>query len=220
MFRTRVFLPDDGDQQPVSGDGVEAGGGAGAPTPADMPGADTTDTPDTGADDAGQDTPDDGTDWRAKYEQALRESRKWESRAKGNKTAQEQLDTIVKALNPDASSDGGKPDPQQVIETARAAQREAQTELAVYRAAANHGADPDKLLDSRRFMAQLANLDTTADDYQQQVEAAVTEAAKATTTARTGRSGNEIDGGTSRPEMDPRKLAEAATKAGGGLTIY
>ncbi|MFJ2619698.1 hypothetical protein [Glutamicibacter sp. NPDC087344] len=73
------------------------------------------------------------------------------------------LDQIAKVLNPDAKGDE-KPTAEQL--TKQLAERDtatnqAQTELAVYRLAGKAGADADALLDSRAFLAKLADIDHT-----------------------------------------------------------
>lgn len=223
MFITRrTLLPDEGGES-TTGDGPDAGGGGGgAPSPADMPGADTGITQDDepSRDDEG----DEGvTDWRAKYEEALKHSRKWEDRAKSNRSAQDQLDAIVQAINPDSSGDG-KPDIEALtseLSTAHDNAQQAQSELAVYKAAAQSGADPDALLDSRRFMARISDLDPTADDYADQITQAVTDAAMAhPKPARTGKSGNELGASEPTRELDPSKLAAAAHRGGNGIKIF
>lgn len=70
----------------------------------------------------------------------------------------------------------GTPDPAKLAEQLTAAQTQrtqAATELAVFRAAATAGGNADLLLDSRTFMAQAAQLDTSAADYVDQVKALV-----------------------------------------------
>jgi len=71
------------------------------------------------------------------------------------------LAAIQKALNPDVAK-GEKPTAEQLTKalTDRETEaRQAKTELAVYKAAGKHGADADALLDSRGFLAKLADID-------------------------------------------------------------
>lgn len=86
--------------------------------------------------------------------------------------------------------------------------RAAQTELAVYRNAARHGADPTRLADSRSFMAAIGTLDPTADDYDQQVSDAIKKAVEdhphyrsgqAPATPRGGSDGTGRPGAPARP---------------------
>lgn len=71
------------------------------------------------------------------------------------------------------------PTPEQLTEQATAARDEARVarvELAVYQRAAAHQGDPAALLDSRAFLAKVADLDPTADDFGATVDAAITAA--------------------------------------------
>lgn len=86
--------------------------------------------------------------------------------------------------------------------------RAAQTELAVYRNAARHGADPTRLADSRSFMAAIGKLDPTADDYDKQVSDAIKKAVEdhphyrsgqAPATPRGGSDGTGRPGAPARP---------------------
>lgn len=62
------------------------------------------------------------------------------------------------------------------VQAAQQAARAAQVELAVHRAASTHKADPSALLDSRAFLAKVADLDPTADDFGEKVTAAIKQA--------------------------------------------
>lgn len=155
-----------------------------------------------------------GTDWKA-------EARKWESRAKANKTAQEQLAALNKVLNPDTDEDAA-PDVDaltaQLAERDKAVQQ-AKAETAIVRTAIKHGADPDALTDSRRFMDAVNALDPTADDFSTALTDLIAETVKdhphLAARPRTNRSGNETGGGNTHIELDPRKLAEAAANRRG-----
>ena len=78
-------------------------------------------------------------------------------------TAQQaQLDAIAKALG--LKSDDAPPDPDALaaqVQAEQAKAREAAVQLAVYRNAATHEANPDALLDSASFLATLADVDPT-----------------------------------------------------------
>lgn len=200
-------MPDDEATEPAT-DGADAGGGA-VPTPGDMPGATTPEVDNEQPDD-------DGDDWQAKYQAIKGEARKWESRAKANKQAQDQLAAIVKALNPEAD-DTSKPDPQalaQQLTAAQQAQQAAATELAVYRAAAQAGADPQALTDSRSFMDAVNKLDPTADDYTSQVQAAIKDAlAKRPTLAAPQRAARSSGEHKQTPTQGaPTSLADAISR--------
>lgn len=95
------------------------------------------------------------------------------------------------------------PDPQALAEqitTERAAAARARTELAVYRAAAANGADPDALLDSRAFLAKVDALDPTAEDFPALVAGLIKDATAANPKFRAvqvaAKSGNDLSGGT------------------------
>lgn len=74
---------------------------------------------------------------------------------------------------------GDNPDPEKLAADLVAAQNETKQtaiELAVYRGAAKHQGDPDALLDSRAFVAEVAKLDPKASDFQAQLDAALKKA--------------------------------------------
>jgi len=108
-------------------------------------------------------------------------------------------------------------DPAKLAADATAALREKSVELAVYQAAGKHSADAGALLDSRSFLATVANLDPTAKDFPAKVDAAIktaveTNAALKTVGQSPGRSGKEITptpGSTDRP----KNLTEAVSRA-------
>ncbi|MFF5589724.1 hypothetical protein [Streptomyces hygroscopicus] len=71
------------------------------------------------------------------------------------------------------------PDPAKLraeIEKASAAHRETAIELAVYRGASRHGADPDALTDSRAFLKSIADLDPGDEEFAKKVNAAIKQA--------------------------------------------
>lgn len=93
-----------------------------------------------------------------------------------------------------------KPDPakltQQITETAAEA-KQAKTELAVFKAAAKHGADADALLDSRSFLAKLKDIDpsdTKAIDTA--IKDAVKDNPKLKAVLAAGQSGADFSGGS------------------------
>ncbi|WP_435110171.1 hypothetical protein [Nocardiopsis synnemataformans] len=89
------------------------------------------------------------------------------------KRQQAQMDAIAKALG--LKEDDSPPDPEQLTKQLTAAQEQAQqremelrtlrVERAAEKAAREHGADVDTLLDSRSFATKLSDLDPTADDF-------------------------------------------------------
>lgn len=86
------------------------------------------------------------------------------------------LDQIAKVLNPDAKGDE-KPTAEQLTKQLAerdTATKQAQTELAVYKLAGKHGADADALLDSRAFLAKIAEIDhTKTADVEKAIKEAV-----------------------------------------------
>lgn len=104
-------------------------------------------------------------DWAQK---AIRDARADAGKARTNAKAQaadqarqDLAQQIGKALGLIKDGDAA-PDPAKLAEQLAGAQAEGQqarTELAVFRAAAKHGADPEKLLDSRKFADKLKNVD-------------------------------------------------------------
>lgn len=100
------------------------------------------------------------------------------------------------------------PDPAQLqahIEQATAAHRETAIELAVFKGASRHSADPTALTDSRAFMTKLGKLDPSADDFTKKVNEAIKQAVtdnpklKAAGQAPASSSG-DFTGGTGEPD--------------------
>jgi hypothetical protein len=108
--------------------------------------------------------------------------------------------TIGKALG---LVQGDEPaDPAKLTEQLTATQaqaRQAAVELAVFRAAPAHQGDPNALLDSRSFLAKVADLDPTAADFAAKVDAAIKDAvstnSKLKTAQAAGASGADHAGG-------------------------
>ncbi len=104
------------------------------------------------------------------------------------------------------------PDPEQLTQQLTASQqaaRDAAVQLAVYRAAAAHQADPEALLDSRRFIESLADIDP-ADG--QAVNDAVKAAVDANTKLKVGRApgASSVDhgaAGSGEDAITPEKFA-------------
>lgn len=87
----------------------------------------------------------------------------------------EQFDTIAKAFG--AKTDEAPPDPEALakqVSDEQAKAREAAVQLAVYRNAGEHGANPDALLDSASFLRSLSEVDPTdAEAVGEAIKAAV-----------------------------------------------
>lgn len=128
--------------------------------------------------------------------------------------------TLGKALGLIKDGDGDKPDPakltQQITETAAAA-KQAQTELAVYKAAGKQGADADALLDSRNFLAKIADLDPSdTKAITKAITDAVTDNPKLKTVQAAGASGADFTGGTGEGATKPTTIAGSVAKHYGG----
>jgi hypothetical protein len=123
--------------------------------------------------------------------------------------------TLGKALGL-IKDEGEKPDPakltQQITETAAAA-KQAQTELAVYKAAGKSGADADALLDSRAFLAKIADLDPSKTaDIEKAIKEAVTSNPKLKTVQVAGASGADFSGGSGESAKQPTSLEDAIAR--------
>ncbi|MFC8491786.1 hypothetical protein ACFUJU_13485 [Streptomyces sp. NPDC057235] len=111
----------------------------------------------------------------------------------------------------DDDKDAAPPDPAKLtaeIERATAAHRQTATELAVFKGASKHGADPDSLTDSRAFMSKLAKLDPNADDFNKKVGEAIKTAVadnpklKAAGQVSAASASGEFTGGTGEPDTN------------------
>ncbi|MET9329482.1 hypothetical protein [Tsukamurella sp. NPDC003166] len=204
---------------PAIGGSVDEGaptGREGATPPAD-PAAQTPAAPAPGSPAS---EPTDDTDWKAKYEATVAESRKHEGRAKSTKT---QLDGVLAALGLNA---GEKLDPDKLAADLTASRSETtslRVENAVLRAAAANGANPDALTDSRSFMTTVAKLDPTSATFDKDVAKAITDAVKAhpglaATPTMPQASGAEIHGAGAPADIDTL-IADAQKRGALGEVI-
>lgn len=123
------------------------------------------------------------------------------------------LAAIQKALNPDAKGNE-KPNAEQLTAqlTAQAATtKQVQTELAVYKLAGKQGADVDALLDSRAFLAKIADLDhTDTKAVTKAITDAITDNPKLKAARAAGQSGADFSGGSGEQRTKKSmSLAEA-----------
>lgn len=132
------------------------------------------------------------------------------------RVAKKTLDAILKTINPDGGEEA--PDPAALAQQLTAAQQERRStaiELAIHKTAAQHGGNPAALTDSRAFLAKVADLDPTAEDFTQKVtdaaKAAVTENPTLKATQVVTKSGSEIPGGPGGQRKTPTTLAGAIT---------
>ncbi|MEU5974390.1 hypothetical protein [Streptomyces sp. NPDC047315] len=90
-------------------------------------------------------------------------------------------------------------------------------ELAAYKAAAKHGADPAALLDSRTFLTSVNGLDPNADDFTTKLDDAIKAAIEQNQQLRTGqaprRGGGDFNGGPGATPQRPTSLGQAISRA-------
>lgn len=144
------------------------------------------------------------------------------------RVAAKTLAAIQKALNPGAKG-GEQPNAEQLTaqltEQATAA-KQAQTELAVYKLAGKHGADADALLDSRTFLAKIADLDhTDTKAVTKAITDAITEnpklkAAQAVATSRVDTSGGSGEGAITKVAFDAMSNADRNKLYNTNLPLY
>ncbi|WP_122262210.1 hypothetical protein [Ornithinimicrobium cerasi] len=115
------------------------------------------------------------------------------------------------------------PDPAQLTEQLTATQaqaRQAAIELAVFKAAPTHQGDPNALLDSRSFLAKVADLDPASAEFTTTVDAAIKDAVttnpKLKAAPAVGASAADHAGGSGEgSNRTPRPLHEAVASAYG-----
>ncbi|ORI13439.1 hypothetical protein [Rhodococcus sp. 1168] len=137
--------------------------------------------------DQGGNNPDPAAEWSSTFEgltptevkTKLENSRKWETRSKDNFDDAEKYRAFKKQF--DGAGEGQAPDPEKLAGELTAAQREARetkVELAVLRKAGKD-VDGSRLLDSRSFIASLADLDPSDAEFGSKVAAAIKAATEA-----------------------------------------
>lgn len=131
----------------------------------------------------------------------------------------ELLAELTKALGGETTDEAPAPTVESVTATLterEAALRSLAVENAVLKQGANLGANVERLLDSRSFERSIAALDTTADDFADQVTSAIKSALEADATLRkapvASASGPAIPGGDT-PPTTPADTPEAFLKA-------
>lgn len=98
-----------------------------------------------------------------------------------------------------------------------AAARDAQIQLAIFRAAPKAGADADALLDSNSFLSTIREVDPTdAKAISDAITKAVTDNPKLKTVLAAGASGADFSGGSGESAKKPTTLASAVAKHYGG----
>lgn len=155
-----------------SGQGQGDGQGEGQPSPLEQQAQEAIDQ----LKQAGQEVPQALERAVNEFRNARREAANYRTQSK--EAQQQQADAmrqLAKAFGIEVADDQ-PPDPKQLqsqIEQSQSSERQARVELAAYRKAAAHDADPDALLDSRTFLDKVAKLDPSADDFDGQLDAAV-----------------------------------------------
>lgn len=134
-------------------------------------------------------------DWAQKI---ISETRAEAATNRSGKTAAEQkLDAIQKAFNPDAGDEPA--DPVALAESLAqrdAEAKQAKTELATYKLAGTLGADAEALLDSRTFLAKIADIDPTdTAGIKKAIEEAVNDNPKLKVVLAAPKSGSNFSGG-------------------------
>lgn len=118
------------------------------------------------------------------------------------------IEGLMKTLGLTPEVDEPQRSPEEQISDLSTKYQQTRIELAVYRAAAAHGGDPDALLDSRGFMTSAHALDPAADSFTQDVAAAIKAAVEAnpklraaapTQSAAAAPSGGDFGGGPAEP---------------------
>jgi len=178
--------------QPTEPTTPEQGTGTETPPPAETP------NPAQGAG---------GTDWEAKYKELQAESRKWESRAKENKGAADELEKLRKAAMTEQ---------EKAVEAAKAEGRTtaaqeygaklaaAQFEAACAKAGVDLG-EAAEFIDVSRFVGDDGEVNTTA------IKSAVTKFSNLTAKqAGPGRSGADLSGGSGEQAASLEKQIEEA----------
>lgn len=109
-----------------------------------------------------------GEDWRA-------HAREWEKRAK---TTNKQLDVIKKALGLTKDEELDPKELSEKLKSANSQNQEAVRENRILRIAPKAGVDADALLDSRRFMAQVAELDVESASFEKDLQKLINDEVK------------------------------------------
>lgn len=155
-----------------SGQGEGHGQGEGQPSPLEQQAQEAIDQ----LKQAGQEVPQALERAVSEFRNARREAANYRTQSKEQQQQQaDAMRQLAKAFGIEVADDE-PPDPKQLqsqIEQSQSSERQARVELAAYRKAGTHGADPDALLDSRTFLDQVAKLDPNANDFDGQLDAAV-----------------------------------------------
>jgi hypothetical protein len=128
--------------------------------------------------------------------------------------AEAKLGEILKAAGLEP---GDEPKPDELksrLDASDGQLRQARIELAAYKSAGKHGANPDALLDSATFLKKLSGLDPDKDGFDADLESAIKAAVEANSTLKAlpggGQARGPAQGPRQTPKSRPRTLEEAA----------
>ncbi|MER7070962.1 hypothetical protein [Terrabacter sp. NPDC000476] len=181
--------------------------------------SDTAKTDDAKTTDAGEGKVEDLPEWAQKLVRDARadagKARTTAKQQAADEARQQLAQDIGKALGL-VKTDKDKPNPDELAKQVTDAQNAARVtavELAVYKTASKHSGDPDALLDSRAFLAKVANLDPTANDFASKVDGAIKSAVadnpKLKAARAAGASGADHAGGSGEGAAKPTTLEDA-----------
>ncbi|MCP1414400.1 hypothetical protein [Paenarthrobacter sp. A20] len=155
---------------------------------------------------------------KAEIERLRKENGRTRTNAK-TEAADEARNELVQSLGKALGlvKDGGQAptveDLTQKLTTATESGTQAQAQLAVYKTASKHGADPDALLDSAKFLSALKGLDPNdSAKIEAAIKKAVTENPKLKTVQAAGAGGADFNGGTGEKRTAPTTLTGALDK--------
>lgn len=222
QFGSAKMMADGGDQSTDSGDAGDQSTDSGdAGDQGDDQGDDQgSDNEGTDQDKPGGEVWDDPAKAKARIEQLQREAASANGKARDNareqaaKEAREQLvQDLGKTLGLVEDDADKAPDADALTEQVKAERAEAnqaKTELAVFRAAGQHNADVNALLDSRAFLATLEGIDPTdTDKVSDAIKAAVADNPKLKSHQVAGKGGAEFGGGSGEGRKKAGSLSEA-----------
>jgi len=183
-------------------------------------GTDPADADNTDDDKGGSEIWDDPVKAKAEIERLRRDAASANGKARENaraqaaKEAREQLiQDLGKTLGLVEDDNDKAPDVNALTEQVKAERAEAnqaKIELAVFRAAGQHNADANALLDSRSFLATLEGIDPTdTDKVSDAIKAAVADNPKLKSHQVAGKGGAEFGGGAGEGRRKAGSLSEA-----------
>ncbi|MYU21201.1 hypothetical protein [Streptomyces sp. SID8352] len=202
---------DSGDDTGADGAGDDDAGGTGDDTGADDEGKGEKPKPRAPAKKDGEDPA--ATIARLQKELKTANGEAAKARTTAKKAAADEARTEIvqelgKALGLIKDDKDTPPDPAALtaqIEKATAAHRETAVELAIYRSAGKHGADPDALTDSRAFLSSIRDLDPSDEGFAKAVSAAIKTAVADNPKLKTqgqapARTSSDFSGSTEKPQ--------------------